>query len=57
VGRTRGGPGRQLPAGGGLTGTADVAYTTDAPDRVISRVARSTTTYTYRGTGEEAAKA
>lgn len=35
------------------TGTPDVAYTADAVDRVLSRVAGSTTTYTYRGTGEE----
>jgi RHS repeat-associated protein len=38
------------------TGTPDVAYTTDALDRVLSRVASSTTSYTYQGTGEEAAK-
>jgi len=39
------------------TGTPDVAYTSDALDRVLSRVAGSTTAYTYRGTGEDAAKA
>jgi RHS repeat-associated protein len=39
------------------TGTPDVAYTSDALDRVLSRVAGSTTSYTYSGTGEEAAKA
>ncbi|MGH3118937.1 MAG: RHS repeat-associated core domain-containing protein, partial [Gaiellales bacterium] len=39
------------------TGTPDVSYTADALDRVLSRVAGSTTAYTYRGTGEEAAKA
>jgi RHS repeat-associated protein len=39
------------------TGTPDISYTTDALDRVLSRVAASTTSYTYRGTGEEAAKA
>jgi RHS repeat-associated protein len=39
------------------TGTPEVAYTTDALDRVIARVAGSTTTYTYRGAGEDAAKA
>lgn len=38
------------------TGTPDVAYTTDALDRVLSRVAGSTTTYTYKETGEDAAK-
>jgi len=40
------------------TGTPDVSYTTDALDRVLSRTASGTTTsYTYRGTGEDAAKA
>jgi hypothetical protein len=41
-----------------VAGTPDVSYTTDALDRVLSRTASGTTTsYTYRGTGEEAAKA
>lgn len=40
-----------------VAGTPDVSYTTDALDRVLSRTASGTTTsYTYRGTGEEAAK-
>ncbi|MGH3116169.1 MAG: RHS repeat-associated core domain-containing protein, partial [Gaiellales bacterium] len=40
------------------TGTPDVSYTVDALDRVLSRTAGgATTSFTYRGTGEDAAKA
>jgi RHS repeat-associated protein len=39
------------------SGTPDVSYTVDALDRVLSRTAGATTTsYTYRGTGEDAVK-
>jgi RHS repeat-associated protein len=41
-----------------VAGMPDVSYTLDALDRVLSRTASGTiTSYTYRGTGEEAAKA
>jgi RHS repeat-associated protein len=47
-----------VTSGAHVVGTPDVSYTTDALDRVLSRTASATTTsYTYRGTGEEAAKA
>ncbi len=47
-----------VTSGAHVADTPDVSYTTDALDRVLSRTASATTTtYTYRGTGEEAAKA